>query len=138
MIVLFKITNNNMKKFNLKFSLLALFLTTSMVVLGQKNYNWHFGHNAGLYFSGGGSPVATTGNDFSTEMGSASISDDKGNVLMYTDGRVIYDKNNKAMPNGTGLMGNKMSSQSAIFIPVYGKSNLYLLFYYGRTQQWKR
>ena len=47
---------------------------------------------------------------------------------MYTDGRVIYDKNNKAMPNGTGLMGNKMSSQSAIFIPVYGKSNLYLLF----------
>ena len=49
--------------------------------------------------------------------GSSSISDSNGQLLFYTDGVTVWDKNNAVMQNGTGLMGNGSSTQSALIVP---------------------
>lgn len=117
-----------MKSFNNKYLIIILFLCCLNFTFAQRDYNWHFGHNAGFYFPGGGNPVATTGNAFQTEEGSASISDNSGNLLMYSDGQDVYDQSNQIMPNGGGLLGNQTSTQSAIFAPMPGNSSRYFLF----------
>ncbi|CCH03228.1 PKD domain containing protein [Fibrella aestuarina BUZ 2] len=87
---------------------------------------WYFGNNAGLDFAGG-EPKPIDDGKLSTIEGSASITDTKGNVLFYTDGITIFDKDGKPMQlfdpiSGTlttaaSLSGNQRSTQSAIIVP---------------------
>src|SRR6266550_241170 len=75
--------------------------------------NWFFGIKAGLNFSGG-SPIALTTGALSTTEGCSAISDAQGNLLFYTNGVSVWNKNNDVMPNGTGLDGDISTSQSAL------------------------
>ena len=52
-----------------------------------------------------------------TNGGSASISDNDGNLLFYTDGITVWNRNHEVMPNGTGLFGSNTVSQSVIIVP---------------------
>jgi len=65
--------------------------------------NWFFGYGAGLTFDLGSGTV-TANNDaqftMSTNEGCSSISDFNGNLLFYTDGRNVWDKNHDVMQNG--------------------------------------
>jgi gliding motility-associated-like protein len=88
---------------------------------------WYFGQNAGLDFNSG-SPVVLTDGQLSTFEGCATISDAAGNLLFYTDGITVYDKNHNIMPNGTGLNGNPSSSQSAIIVPKPNNPDQYYIF----------
>ena len=88
---------------------------------------WYFGQNAGLDFNSG-SPVVLTDGQLSTFEGCATISDASGNLLFYTDGITVYDKNHNIMPNGTGLNGNSSSSQSAIIVPKPNNADQYYIF----------
>jgi hypothetical protein len=71
---------------------------------GEANI-WYFGQNAGLDFNGG-SPVALTNGQLATDEGCATISDTNGQLLFYTDGITVYNKNHSIMANGTGLTGH--------------------------------
>ena len=94
---------------------------------GQSFFNkWYFGSNAGLDFNPG-TPVSITGN-VNTVEGSAAISDASGNLLFYTDGITAWNANHVVMPNGTGLLGNSSSTQSALIVPNPGNANQYYLF----------
>lgn len=88
---------------------------------------WYFGQNAGLDFNSG-SPVVLTDGQLSTFEGCATISDATGNLLFYTDGIIVYDKNHNVMPNGTGLNGDSSSSQSAIIVPKPNNPDQYYIF----------
>ena len=88
---------------------------------------WYFGQHAGLDFTGG-APVAVYGSALATTEGCATISDNNGNLLFYTDGVTAWDRNHNVMPNGTGLMGGISSTQSSICIPLPGSSTIYYLF----------
>tara|TARA_R100001369_G_scaffold20091_1_gene36544 strand:- start:16662 stop:19373 length:2712 start_codon:yes stop_codon:yes gene_type:complete len=77
---------------------------------------WYFGNQAALNFNSG-SPVPVSNAKLTTLEGSATISDRNGNLLFYTDGMMVYDRNHNIMPNGAGLKGNLSSSQSAIIVP---------------------
>ncbi|MBK8845682.1 MAG: PKD domain-containing protein [Bacteroidetes bacterium] len=68
------------------------------------------------------------GGSINTEEGVSTWCDDNGQVLIYTDGSYVYDKNHTAMPNGTGLMGGPSSTQSALIIPAPGNPNLFFVF----------
>ncbi|WP_439881537.1 hypothetical protein ACSX1A_20700 [Pontibacter sp. MBLB2868] len=105
----------------------AILAFTSMTVFaqGEKN-NWYFGKGAGIIFSGD-SAIATSSRLF-TEEGSASLSDKDGNLLLYTNGITVWNRNHKVMPNGNGLMGGKSSTQSALILPKPGSSNIYYIF----------
>lgn len=89
--------------------------------------NWYFGLNAGITFSTL-PPSALTGSQMSTPEGSASLSDSAGNLLFYSDGSSIWDRNHNVMPNGSGLNGSLTCSQSALFVPFPANDSLYFLF----------
>jgi len=93
---------------------------------GQAN-NWYFGQNAGITFNGG-PPTALTNGALSTSEGCASISDKNGNLLFYTDGIRVYNKNHVQMPNGNGLFGDPSSAQSGLIIPKPGSNTFYYVF----------
>ncbi|MBC6999641.1 T9SS type B sorting domain-containing protein [Cytophaga sp. FL35] len=88
---------------------------------------WYFGENAGLDFSSG-APVALTDGAMITQEGCATISDGNGNLLFYTSGVTVWDRTHNPMPNGTGLLGDFSSSQSAIVVPDPGNPDLYYVF----------
>jgi len=88
---------------------------------------WYFGANAGLDFNAG-APVALTDGQLFTSEGCASISDANGDLLFYTDGMVVYNKNHQLMPNGSGLLGHSSSTQSAIIVKKPGSTTIYYIF----------
>ncbi|NOT90845.1 PKD domain-containing protein [Ferruginibacter sp.] len=93
----------------------------------QQGNIWYFGEGAGLNFNVT-PPQPLTNGILNTNEGCASICNKTGSLLFYTDGITVYNKNHQAMPNGTGLLGNSSSTQSAIIIPNPGDTNLYYIF----------
>ena len=77
-----------------KYSSTIIFLLLSIITLGQipgPSTNWYFGSNAGITFNSG-SPVALTNGVLITVEGVATISDNSGNLLFYTDGLTVYNR----------------------------------------------
>ncbi|NDI98087.1 T9SS type B sorting domain-containing protein [Flavobacterium sp. LaA7.5] len=112
--------------------LLFLFISFSALGQGEAN-NWYFGNNAGIQFLEDGTVVTLPGGAIQTNEGCSSISDPEGNLLFYTDGRNVWDKNHVIMPNGnynggTGLLGDPSSTQSGIIVPKKGDPNIYYIF----------
>jgi gliding motility-associated-like protein len=102
--------------------------------LAQEGAKWFFGDNAGLDFAGG-SPQPITDGQIKTPEGTSSISNSKGQLLFYTDGVKIYDKNGAVMPSKdkdtTALGGSPNSTQSALIVPqptCRGCEYLYYVF----------
>lgn len=112
---------------------ILLFFITSANIYGQKEaYNWYFGRNAGIRFNDNGSVTPLNGGQMVTNEGCSSMSDAYGNLLLYTDGRNVWDRNHLRMPGGTypemGLLGDPSSAQSGIIIPKKGNPNIYYVF----------
>ena len=57
----------------------------------------------------------------------ASVSDSLGNLLFYTNGHSVFDRNNSIMPNGTGLL-SATQDQSVCVVPNISDRNLYYIF----------
>jgi len=89
--------------------------------------NWYFGDNSGIRFNSDGTVTPITG-ALRTDEGCASISDSSGNLLFYTDGRFVYDRNNNRMPNGFGLYGDPSSTQSGLIVPKPQDPDIYYIF----------
>ncbi|KQO21505.1 hypothetical protein ASF10_12180 [Flavobacterium sp. Leaf82] len=104
-----------------------LFLITIPSFAQKEAAIWYFGYGAGLDFNSG-NPVTLTNGKLFTNEGCTSISDKNGKLLFYTDGSIVYDKNHQVMPNGTGLLGHRSSTQSAIIVPKPKDPNLYYIF----------
>ncbi|GAB3035989.1 PKD domain-containing protein [Spirosoma pulveris] len=117
-------------------------------VCGEKKESqgvkWYFGQNAGLDFSGGGTPKPITDGSLSTIEGSSSIANTKGVLLFYSDGITIYDKNGKPMkslvPGDTlttqkPLDGSKNSTQSALIVPKPTCRGCEYLYYVYTTSE---
>ncbi|WP_299781651.1 T9SS type B sorting domain-containing protein [uncultured Formosa sp.] len=105
----------------------AAILTVLHVHAQNESANWYFGETAALSFKSG-EPVSLGNSALFTHEGSATISDQQGNLMFYTDGVTIWDKRNRAMPNGNNLFGNKSSTMSALIIPKPGTINRYYVF----------
>src|SRR5688572_8786089 len=107
---------------------LSSLLFISFYCLGQKENNiWYFGTNAGLDFNNG-SPTVLINSAMATFEGTASVSASNGNLLFYTDGRSVWNKNHVTMHNGTGLMVHNSACQSVLDVLKPGTSNIYYLF----------
>lgn len=89
--------------------------------------NWYFGNKAGLNFSTC-TPTILTDGQVNTDEGVATISDANGNLLFYTDGVTVWNKQHLIMVNGTGLAGHPSSTQSAVIVPRPGSISLYYVF----------
>lgn len=114
-----------MKKIIL-FSFTLLF--TSLAFSQQEASVWYFGHNAGIKLNTNGTVTALTDGQLNTGEGCATIADSNGNLLFYTDGITVYNRNHVIMTNGSGLMGNWSSTQSATIVPKPGSNTLFYIF----------
>ena len=118
-----------MIQFIKKYGIGFVFLITACAFGQGEANNWYFGQNAGLNFNTT-PPTPVTGNLITNE-GCASFSDKDGNLLFYTDGTTVYNKNHQSMPNGRNLRGNPSSTQSGIIVPHPGDPNLFYIFTVG-------
>jgi gliding motility-associated-like protein len=108
--------------------LFILLLYTTLTFSQQEASVWYFGENAGIKFHTDGSVTPLVDGQLKTFEGCATLSDTNGNLMFYTDGVTVYNKNHQVMLNGTGLKGHASSTQSATIIQKPGSSNLFYLF----------
>ena len=99
------------------------------VCFPQGEFNiWYFGVHAGISFNTD-PPVALPPNPITTNgaIAGISVSDSLGNIMFYSNGRKVWNRNNVVMPNGTGLLGGEVTCQ---FMAVQDISNhnLYYIF----------
>lgn len=105
-------------KIALHILLLIFFVLTTIDCQAQTNNIWTFGANARLDFVNGVNPPNVGSSAISSYEGSASISDNLGNLLFYTDGITVYNNSNSVIQ--TGLMGHWSSAQCGIIVPEPG------------------
>ncbi len=124
-----------MKKRIIIVLVLFIILKTSYAQYNNSNI-WYFGEYAGVDFNVS-PPEARTDGKLDTWEGCSSICNQAGDILFYTDGTYVYNRNHSIMPNGSGLMGNYSSSQSAIIVPKPGASADNTLYYIFTTDSWE-
>lgn len=109
-----------------KFVLIILFFP--LVCAAQREASvWFVGSNTQIKFESDNLEVI----DFDLNRGiKASICDDKGELLLYTDGITVWNANNEVLVNGTDLTeGNYQIVGNPIFVPYPEKDGHYFLFY---------
>ncbi|WP_432672049.1 T9SS type B sorting domain-containing protein [Flavobacterium sp. SM2513] len=106
---------------------LSLFFALLANAQGEAT-NWYFGEYAGLKFMPDGSVIPLSDGQIVTNEGCSSISDSSGNLLLYTDGKTVWDRNHVIMPNGVNLFGDPSSTSSGIIIPKPNDPNIYYIF----------
>jgi gliding motility-associated-like protein len=108
--------------------LILQLLFTTLVFSQQEASVWYFGQNAGIKFNNDGTITTLTDGQLNTSEGCATIADTNGDLLFYTDGIKVWNKNHQIMTNGTGLLGDPSSTQSATIVPIPGSSTLFYIF----------
>jgi len=96
---------------------------------GVSNNNskyWYFGNQAAVAFESNG-PVALTNSAMNQVEGVATMSDANGNLLFYTNGITIYNRNHQIMENGSGLLSHSSNTQAAFVVPFPGNPNQYFV-----------
>src|SRR5687768_6513891 len=105
----------------------AFLLIFSGGVFSQNQNNiWYFGNKAGLSFNT--EPPSPLFSDLVTFEGTASIADPAGNLLFYTNGAFVWNREHDIMPNGFDLTGGESSTQAALIVPLPGSCTEYYLF----------
>ena len=133
-------------------SLLGLFLFLHVHAQDKYDYNWILGYGPSdttLHYGGtliGFQTDTPTLTYFETDLAflwdNASISNESGQLIGYTNGCEIYNKVHELMDNGDNInegpvheqycenvVGHYVNGQGALFLPVPGSDSLYALFH---------
>ena len=100
---------------------------TEYGLLRTVNNQWYFGENAGIDFTNGATPITDENLMFSPE-GCASVSDLKGDLLFYTNGSTVWNKDHQVMMNGDSIGGDSTAIQSAFIMPFIEETTMYYIF----------
>jgi len=127
------------KKFRLqgcKLAWLILLIAIPFLSFSQgKEYNiWYFPEFCGIDFTNGSPPVSITDGalDDNDGEGCSTICDSLGNLLFYTTGVVVWNRNHVHMANGEDM--GHWSSTGAVIIPKDVSAGLYYVFNEGYNQ----
>jgi len=114
---------------------LIIIAFNSISVFGQRQYEtnpdakraniWYFGQNAGINFNTN-PPTALTDGKVDAIEGCASICDTSGNLLFYTDGRTVWDRNHNVIE--IGLKGHPSSTQVTTILNHPENDSIYYIF----------
>lgn len=96
----------------------------------QQYNNWIFGAGAGISFNPGSGtiPHNTYGHSIAAFEGSASISDADGNLLFYTNGEKVWNRQHRVMLLGNGLLGHPSAYQSVLIVPRPNSDSIFYIF----------
>ena len=93
----------------------------------QISNQWYFGEQAGIEFTNG--PLAILdANQMAALEGCASISDINGELLFYTNGETIWNREHEIMINGDTIGGSQSSTQNSLILPFNGDRTLFYVF----------
>lgn len=99
-----------------------------------ENSVWAFGDGDGMDFSGP-DPVPVNTSIMHGE-GCASVCDENGALLFYTNGNKVWDANGSLFPHAQNLDIDSMTAitttQTALIVPIPSQVNKYYLFTLGR------
>lgn len=111
-----------------KHSLLTswLWLTSLCAYAQLQASQWYFGQRAGLDFRGS-VPVPLTDGMLETIEGCSSRADSLGNLLFYSDGTTVWNRQHQVMVGGAGLSGDASTTQYLI-VAQPGSHSVYYLF----------
>lgn len=104
-------------------TLILVLLTIS--ASAQEFNNWVISRNNHIRFPG---PTNQPASQITATEGCATISDNTGQLLMYSDGVTVWNRNHVQMTNGFGLNGGISSAQSVIITAQPGSSVFYYIF----------
>lgn len=120
----------------MKYLYIALFLLLPLTLFSQKeNDNWVFGNSKWRFDNSAPNGFTHTLNTNPYIRYISSVISDKntGDLLFYSDGNHVYNKNNVIMNNGNNLFGTSTgvnsSDQSSIIVPKPNSSSQYYIFY---------
>lgn len=100
-----------------------LFFVTVSTLAQNTNNHWQLG-NSDVNFTTNPPIVAVSGN--SSKYGKASISDNNGDLLFYTDGKTVWNKNHNVMTNGTNIGYSGVIN--TIIVPNLANPNQFYIF----------
>lgn len=106
--------------------IIIFFLGISITHAQSEAANWFFGNQTGVQFTPEMHPLS--GGQINSLEGTSSISDGNGNLLFYSDGVTVWNRNHQPMPNGTGLLGFNSSTQSSLILRQPGSTSIYYIF----------
>ena len=118
----------SLRPYSMKIFALFALLLTALHGQGQRLTDlWYFGQQAGLSFADG-IPQPLRDGKMTTFEGCAVATTSRGELLFYTNGETVWNRQHQPMPNGTKLMGSGSSTQSALIVPDPGSGNLFYVF----------
>ena len=89
---------------------------------------WYFGDKAGIDFRKG-TAISLANKDTMTSIkSSAVISDSLGNLLFFTDGKRVWNRNFGLMTNANSLVGDLGVTQPTLIVPVPLNKEKYYIF----------
>jgi len=107
--------------------LMILFLAKGVNAQGEWN-NWYFGEYVGLNFQSNPPAILLDGG-LGAEGGTAVISDSSGQLLFYSNGYSIFNRNHTLMLNGGGLYGGSGLFMHCVYTtPFIEDTNKYYVF----------
>ncbi len=93
----------------------------------EQIYNqWYFGERAGIDFNTG--LAILDANNQQADEGCATISDVNGDLLFYTNGVTVWNREHDVMLNGEGIGGDLLSAQNSLVMPFANDATLYYIF----------
>ena len=111
--------------------ILIVFLIVSLLPIisfGQSQTdNWFFGSESGLEFRPTNVSISN-GSSIENTIGCTAFSDVNRQVLFYSNGETVWNRNNEVMENGNNLSGETSNTQNSIIVPKPGSSSNYYLF----------
>ncbi|WP_394759953.1 PKD domain-containing protein, partial [Flavobacterium sp.] len=113
----------------MKYKIAILFSLVFNFAFSQNEANnWYFGSFAGMQFNPDGSTTTLMDSQMYTPEGCATISSSSGQLLFYTNGIKVFDRNHQIMANGNNLTGSLSTTQCGIIALKPGSTNLYYIF----------
>lgn len=122
----------------MKILLSILFTLLLQVSYTQQYNNWYFGNKAAISFNSVNtqpvpyallnSAMNVTIVDQEANRGVASISDTTGNLLFYTNGQLIYNRNHQLMTNSIAPDADTNIRWSCVIVPHPANNNIYCIF----------
>jgi gliding motility-associated-like protein len=119
----------------------ALLIFVAFSVRAQKEATvWYFGHKAGIDFNAW-PPAALTNSAMVANSAAAVLADRNGNLLFYTNGNTVWNREHQVMLNGTGLLGYVKwefdegtvvpvgIANDALIVPFPARENQFYIFY---------
>jgi len=107
--------------------LFGLLFSLPFFGFSQGEWNkWYFGQHAALDFSSG-SPVSMTGNAMSATNATITESDSLGNLLFYSHGWRVWNRNNIIMSNSQ-LYGDPNLDQPVFSVKSLSDDSIYFIF----------